>query len=102
MAGWLRKQPERYQFRDKLDHVIRVMHERTETNHIMVLAAGLESLVELDRTSPYDSGHIELLVNGACAAAKEAGINIKPERLRGLLSLLRKENLGNCSPLSTP
>lgn len=94
MKGWLEKQPDRIIFRGKVDRVIARMHERIDASDIMDLASGLESLVELDRTSPYTSDQIEILVSGACEAAKDAGIDIDAQRLRGLLGLLRKENLG--------
>lgn len=93
MKGWLEKQPDRVEFRAKLDRVVGSMYERVEARHIMDLASGLESLSELDRTSPYSNEQVEVLVVAACTAAEEAGILVDAQRVRGVLGLLRKENL---------
>ncbi len=93
MQLWLEKSPGRRSFRADLERVIGEMQERSTPDHVLTLAAAIESLPELDSASPYSKKDVKTLVAGAAAAAKEAGIDIETERLQGLLGMLRKQNL---------
>lgn len=92
MKGWLEKQPQRQRFRTNLDHVVCAMQDSVDLDHILTLAAGLESLDEFDQAI-YSKADIEVLARGASAAAKEAGVDVAIERITGVLGLLRKQNL---------
>ena len=93
MQSWLTKQEERRVFRVNLEGVIADMNEVATPDHVLSLCAGIESLAELDSASRYSKDNVATLVEGAKVAAKEAGISVEVGRLRGLLGLLRKENL---------
>lgn len=93
MKGWLEKNPGRRIFRANLEHVIVKMSESSSADHVLSLAAGIESLAELDSKSQYSKNAIKVLVEGAITAANSKNINIEPERLNGLLSMLQKQNL---------
>jgi len=92
MKGWLERLPKRRMFRAKLDQVVCSMQDSIELDHILALAAGLESLDEFDRTI-YANSDIDVLAEGACAAAEAARLDVDPDRVRGVLGLLRKQNL---------
>lgn len=93
MQSWLTKQEERRVFRVNLEGVTSDMNEVATPDHVLSLCAGIESLAELDSASRYSKDDVTALVEGAKVAAKEAGISVQVSRLRGLLGLLRKENL---------
>lgn len=93
MKGWLEKSPDRRIFRANLERVIVNMSECSTPDHVLSLAAGIESLTELDSSSQYSKKDIKVLVDGAITAANSKNIKIESERLNGLLSMLRKQNL---------
>ena len=93
MERWLSQQGERRVFRANLDYVISEMGHTASPDHIALLCAGIESVNDFDSVSPYSKSDIAKLVEGAAAAGLAAGVDVQIDRLRGLLGLLRKDNV---------
>lgn len=93
MQGWLANQPKRRVFRASLERVLRKRQDLSTPDHVLRLAAGIDGLTELDTGSSYSKKDVKTLVDGALAAAKEPKIDIKEDRLQGLLGNLHKQNL---------
>lgn len=93
MKGWLEKQSDRSIFRANLERVIREIHEITTPDHVLTLAAGIESLSELNKDSPYKKKDIKTLKQGAMNAAEADGIDVDENSLSNILGLLRSQSL---------
>jgi len=94
MAAWLHRQKTRRIFRSNLDDVINEMHERVSLDQILKLAAGADSLKELDKASEYSSGLVAAMAKAAIETAKEHGVDVNASRVRGVLDTLLKQNFG--------
>jgi hypothetical protein len=93
MQSWISREDARSTFRVSVDTAIANLAERTSLQDIVTLCSAIESLDELKSDDMMLDSSLDAIANGAIQAAAAVAPGVDPNRVRGVINLLRHRSL---------
>lgn len=90
---WLEMEPKRKRFRNNLHRVLQDLASRTDAADVVSLAAGIDSLRDLQSGTEFPVDVIAAMATAAESVSQEMNNPLPLERIRGVLGTLRRPSL---------